>query len=180
MLFCRLGGFMMWGPNPDWTHPKSKCITSSTAIYYILQLYHHQFSIFFQTRAMGFEKVIITAGTAGQRAARGAQVTVHCTGISINVSITWIITITTVLLPSNFGEEYSLIVTLHIPYSTKLLTELTLEGYGKNGDLKVPFWSTKDAGQKPFTFQIGLGNVIKGWDEGVAGMDLGETARVSQ
>jgi FKBP-type peptidyl-prolyl cis-trans isomerase 2 len=53
-----------------------------------------------------------------------------------------------------------------------------LEGYGKNGDLKVPFWSTKDAGQKPFTFQIGMGNVIKGWDEGVAGMDLGETARV--
>lgn len=51
-------------------------------------------------------------------------------------------------------------------------------GYGKNGDLKVPFWSTKDAGQKPFTFKIGLGQVIKGWDEGVAGMDLGEVARV--
>ena len=51
-------------------------------------------------------------------------------------------------------------------------------GYGKNGDLKVPFWSTKDAGQKPFTFKIGLGQVIKGWDEGVAGMDLGEIARV--
>ena len=52
-------------------------------------------------------------------------------------------------------------------------------GYGKNGDLQVPFWSTKDAGQKPFTFKIGLGQVIKGWDEGVAGMDLGEVARVS-
>jgi FKBP-type peptidyl-prolyl cis-trans isomerase len=42
----------------------------------------------------------------------------------------------------------------------------------------VPFWSTKDDGQKPFTFKIGLGQVIKGWDEGVAGMDLGEIARV--
>ena len=42
----------------------------------------------------------------------------------------------------------------------------------------MPFWSTKDAGQKPFTFKIGLGQVIKGWDEGVAGMDLGEIARV--
>jgi hypothetical protein len=66
---------------------KIQHITSSTATYYTLQLYHRQFSIFFRTRAMGFEKVIITAGTAGQRAARGAQVTVHCTGISINVSI---------------------------------------------------------------------------------------------
>jgi hypothetical protein len=25
----------------------------------------------------------------------------------------------------------------------------------------VPFWSTKDAGQKPFTFTIGQGAVIK-------------------
>ena len=38
------------------------------------------------------------------------------------------------------------------------------------------FWSTKDAGQKPFTFTIGLGQVIKGWDEGVMGMQLGESA----
>lgn len=37
-------------------------------------------------------------------------------------------------------------------------------GYGKNGDLKVPFWSTKDPGQEPFTFKIGLGQVIKGSD----------------
>ncbi len=29
--------------------------------------------------------------------------------------------------------------------------------YSKNRDLGVPFWSTKDAGQKPFTFTIGLG-----------------------
>lgn len=30
-------------------------------------------------------------------------------------------------------------------------------GYGKNRDLGVPFWSTKDAGQQPFSFKIGLG-----------------------
>jgi len=33
--------------------------------------------------------------------------------------------------------------------------------FGKNRDLAVPFWSTKDAGQKPFTFTIGQGAVIK-------------------
>jgi|Laugresbdmm110sn_1035088.scaffolds.fasta_scaffold88732_2 peptidylprolyl isomerase len=59
--------------------------------------------------------------------------------------------------------------------------------------------STKDAGQKPFTFQIGLGSVIKArrnaavptckrardsrltqaWDEGVATMQLGERAKIT-
>ena len=61
----------------------------------------------------------------------------------------------------------------------------------------MPFWSTKDAGQKPFTFVIGRGNVIKTWDEGVlgagrsllarsllseprnAGMTLGEQAKIT-
>ena len=27
--------------------------------------------------------------------------------------------------------------------------------------VKVPFWSTKDKGSEPFTFKIGLGQVIK-------------------
>ncbi|KAG6611895.1 peptidyl-prolyl isomerase FKBP12 [Phytophthora cinnamomi] len=52
-------------------------------------------------------------------------------------------------------------------------------GYGKDRDLQQKFWSTKDPGQKPFTFSVGLGQVIKGWDEGVLGMKLGETARLT-
>ncbi|XP_057977853.1 peptidyl-prolyl cis-trans isomerase FKBP12 [Malania oleifera] len=51
-------------------------------------------------------------------------------------------------------------------------------GYGKNGDLSQKFWSTKDPGQKPFSFKIGKGSVIKGWDEGVMGMQVGEVARL--
>ena len=43
-------------------------------------------------------------------------------------------------------------------------------GYGKNGDMNAKFWSTKDVGQEPFTFKIGRGQVIKGWDEGVMTM----------
>ena len=51
-------------------------------------------------------------------------------------------------------------------------------GYGKNRDLKEKFWSTKDPGQEPFTFSVGLGQVIKGWDESVIDMSIGEIARI--
>lgn len=37
------------------------------------------------------------------------------------------------------------------------------------------FWSTKDPGQKPFTYQAGVGGVIKGWDQGCLGMKVGES-----
>ena len=32
-------------------------------------------------------------------------------------------------------------------------------GYGKDRDLSKKFWSTKDPGQEPFTFQVGVGQV---------------------
>jgi len=52
-------------------------------------------------------------------------------------------------------------------------------GYGKNGDMSLKFWSTKDEGQKPFVFNVGMGEVIKAWDAGVISMKLGEIARIS-
>ncbi|OQS07157.1 peptidyl-prolyl cis-trans isomerase FKBP12-like [Thraustotheca clavata] len=52
-------------------------------------------------------------------------------------------------------------------------------GYGKDRDLSKKFWSTKDPGQQPFQFQVGLGSVIRGWDEGVMNMALGEVARLT-
>mmetsp|Transcript_28725 Transcript_28725/g.32591 ORF Transcript_28725/g.32591 Transcript_28725/m.32591 type:complete len:113 (-) Transcript_28725:83-421(-) len=52
-------------------------------------------------------------------------------------------------------------------------------GMGKNRDLTQKFWSTKDPGQEVFKFQIGMGSVIKGWDEGVMTMSKGETSKLT-
>ncbi|MDX2092863.1 MAG: FKBP-type peptidyl-prolyl cis-trans isomerase [Kofleriaceae bacterium] len=41
-----------------------------------------------------------------------------------------------------------------------------------NGAKGAKFDSSLDRGQ-PFTFPLGLGHVIKGWDEGVASMQVG-------
>ena len=57
----------------------------------------------------------------------------------------------------------------------KVTVECT--GFGKNGDLSQKFWSTKDS--KPFSFEIGVGGVIKAWDQGVMQMKLGERSMIT-
>ena len=40
------------------------------------------------------------------------------------------------------------------------------------------FWSTKDPGQQVFTYEAGMGRVIKGWDQGCLGMKVGEVRKL--
>jgi peptidylprolyl isomerase len=47
----------------------------------------------------------------------------------------------------------------------------------KNGQPGTKFDSSVDRGQ-PFSFVIGVGQVIKGWDEGVMSMKVGEKRRL--
>lgn len=51
---------------------------------------------------------------------------------------------------------------------------LTVNYTGKLEDGTV-FDSSKNPGRDPFRFTVGLGQVIKGWDEGFVGMKIGGT-----
>ncbi|CAK0828512.1 unnamed protein product, partial [Prorocentrum cordatum] len=51
---------------------------------------------------------------------------------------------------------------------------VTVHATGVIKETRKKFWSTKDPGQKPFTYQAGMGKVITGWDQGCLGMTVGE------
>lgn len=54
---------------------------------------------------------------------------------------------------------------------------LTVQYTGWLSDGTV-FDSSRSAGRQPFTFTIGAGNVIKGWDEGLIGLRVGGKRRL--
>ena len=79
---------------------------------------------------------MLRAGT-GPKPQRGQKVTVQCTGCVERAA----------------GRA---------ALATRARAHATFSrSFGKNNDLKVPFWSTKDPGQQPFSFNIGQGAVIK-------------------
>ena len=51
---------------------------------------------------------------------------------------------------------------------------VTVHATGVVKETNKKFWSTKDPGQQPFTYQAGVGGVITGWDKGCLGMKVGE------
>merc|ERR1719293_594179 len=55
---------------------------------------------------------------------------------------------------------------------------VTVHATGVVGETGKKFWSTKDPGQAPFSYQAGVGQVITGWDQGLLGMTVGEERRL--
>jgi FKBP-type peptidyl-prolyl cis-trans isomerase FkpA len=66
------------------------------------------------------------------------------------------------------GAEARSGMTVRVHYTGWLFDPATADRKGKQFD------SSRDSGQ-PFEFQLGKGEVIAGWDEGIAGMKVGGT-----
>ena len=60
----------------------------------------------------------------------------------------------------------------------KSMDNVTVHYTGKLTD-GIIFDSSKNPNREPFSFTVGLGVVIKGWDEGVPGMKIGGTRRLT-
>merc|ERR1719324_2095076 len=57
--------------------------------------------------------------------------------------------------------------------------KVTVHATGVVKETGKKFWSTKDPGQQSFSYQAGVGQVIKGWDQGLLGMKMGEERKVT-
>merc|ERR1711998_503397 len=57
--------------------------------------------------------------------------------------------------------------------------KVTVHATGIVKETDKKFWSTKDPGQKPFTYSAGVGGVITGWDQGCLGMKVGEVRKLT-
>jgi len=57
-------------------------------------------------------------------------------------------------------------------------SNVTVHATGVVKESKYKFWSTKDPGQEPFTYDAGVGGVIVGWDQGCLGMKIGEIRKL--
>ncbi|NII09604.1 FKBP-type peptidyl-prolyl cis-trans isomerase [Oleiagrimonas sp. C23AA] len=67
------------------------------------------------------------------------------------------------------GAEAKPGMDVDVLYTGWLYDQKAKDKHGKKFD------STADHGGDPFTFKLGAGRVIKGWDQGVAGMHVGGT-----
>merc|ERR1719223_1086244 len=56
---------------------------------------------------------------------------------------------------------------------------VTVHATGTVVETGKKFWSTKDPGQQPFTYNAGVNQVITGWDQGCLGMKIGEIRELS-
>lgn len=66
-----------------------------------------------------------------------------------------------------------LILLVHMMVYLVILTE-----YCVNEDQYLWFYYSADHGQ-PFSFQLGIGQVIKGWDQGLLDMCIGEKRKLT-
>jgi len=58
----------------------------------------------------------------------------------------------------------------------KIGQKLRVDYFGTDKQQNQRIFDSSYERRRPFDFEIGMGRVIKGWDEGIVGMRVGETA----
>mmetsp|Transcript_36564 Transcript_36564/g.70208 ORF Transcript_36564/g.70208 Transcript_36564/m.70208 type:complete len:163 (-) Transcript_36564:556-1044(-) len=88
-------------------------------------------------------------------------------------------------LPSAIGKQipgvkttYEVLQTSDEAAVVERGSKVTVHATGTVKSTRKQFWSTKDAGQRPFEYKAGVGGVIKGWDQGCLGMKKGEIRKL--
>ena len=79
---------------------------------------------------------------------------------------------TTITMPSGIKYEDHVVGTGETPKAGQMVTVHYTGWLSDNGAKGRKFDSSVDRGQ-PFTFKLGVGQVISGWDQGVATMQPG-------
>jgi FKBP-type peptidyl-prolyl cis-trans isomerase FkpA len=94
-----------------------------------------------------------------------------CGGKPATASLSGVTSMQTVELKPGTGEAVTTGKIAVVQYTGWLYEASATDHKGKQFD------SSRTGGQ-PFRFPVGAGQVIKGWDQGVAGMKIGESRRL--
>jgi FKBP-type peptidyl-prolyl cis-trans isomerase len=94
-----------------------------------------------------------------------------CGGKPASASLSGVNSMQTVELKPGMGESVTAGKIAVVQYTGWLYEAAATDNKGKMFD------SSRTGGQ-PFRFPVGAGQVIKGWDQGVAGMKVGESRRL--
>ena len=100
-----------------------------------------------------------------------AVLTLACGRKPVAVSSPGVSSMQSVELKAGAGPEISVGKIAVVQYTGWLYEAAAPDNKGKQFD------SSRRAGQ-PFRFPVGTGQVIKGWDQGVLGMKIGESRRL--
>ncbi|KAH8038184.1 hypothetical protein HPB51_024715 [Rhipicephalus microplus] len=150
------------------------CIFRDSETPHGLKLYANMMAQSYQVTP-GVLKTVIQPGI-GPRPNVGDSITVHCTGLLTNP-------------PRKFWSQCSKFCEVHVqkgshnvlPCSASAVPQRRMAKRTHVSSLPTLFsaHSTRDPGQQPFSFRVGVGEVIRGWDEGCLSMQKHELSRLT-
>jgi FKBP-type peptidyl-prolyl cis-trans isomerase len=118
------------------------------------------------TSVLGVIGMSVACGGGESSAPAGSAATASAPASSGETAVSHITTLQTTDVKAGSGPEATPGKTVTVHYTGWLYNEAAADHHGSKFD------SSRDRNE-PFEFSLGAGQVIKGWDQGVAGMKVG-------